>query len=92
MKSVSVALLVRLEAKPGKQMVLVSYDLDRHYPGDELVHNGAEFSSEKILWARSKGPESDRELCQTYPDRSFWQVTTDDTEASLRALDLCSSP
>ena len=78
----------QLEAKPGKQLVLVSYDLDRHYPGDELVHNGAEFSSEKILWARSKGTD-DLGLCRSYPDRTFWKLTTDDQNTSLKLLDLC---
>jgi len=79
----------QLEGKPGQHLVLVSYDLGRHYPGDELVHNGADFNSEKILWARSKGAESDRELCQAYPHRTFWSVTTDDVNLSLNPLDLC---
>ncbi len=78
-----------LENKPGKQLVLVSYDLERHYPGDELVHNGADFDSEKVLWARSKGIENDRELCQAYGDRTFWSVKTDDLNFSLNPLDLC---
>ena len=79
----------QLEDRPGKQVVLVSYDLDRHYPGDELVHNGAEFSAEKILWARSKGADKDLELCRWYPDRTFWKLTTDDQNASLTLLHLC---
>ena len=78
----------QLEAKPGKQLVLVSYDLERHYPGDELVHNGAEVSSEKILWGRSKGAD-DHELCSAYGDRTFWKLTTDDQNASLNSLELC---
>lgn len=79
----------QLKLKPGKHLVLVSYDLERHYPGNELVHNGADFNSEKILWARSKGVDSDRELCQAYPDRTFWSVMTDDQTVSLNRLDLC---
>ncbi len=79
----------QLKDEPGKQVVLVSYDLDRHDPGNELVHNGADFQTEKILWARSKGQRSDAELCQAYPDRTFWGVTTDDHNVSLRPLDLC---
>jgi hypothetical protein len=79
----------QLEGESGKQLVLVSYDLDRHYPGDELVHNGADFSSQNILWARSKGVEHDRELCRLYPDRTFWGLTTDDQQMSLNRLDLC---
>ena len=79
----------QLEDKPGMHLVLVSYDLERHYPGNELVHNGAEFNAERILWARSKGPKSDLELCHDYSDRTFWSVTTDDKNVSLSPLDLC---
>ena len=82
----------QLESRPGKHLVLVSYDLDRHYPGDELVHNGADFGSEKILWARSKGIGKDSDLCRAYPDRTFWNVTTDDANVLLNALDLCQHP
>lgn len=81
-----------LETKPGKHLVLVSYDLEHHYPGEELVHNGADFGSEKILWARSKGFESDRQLCQVYSDRTFWMVTTDDQSFSLKPINLCEQP
>ena len=79
----------QLEDRPGKHLVLVSYDLERHYPGNELVHNGAEFNAEKILWARSKGPEADSELCRDYSDRTFWNVTTDDENVSLIPIGLC---
>jgi hypothetical protein len=82
----------QLQNQPGKQLVLVSYDLDRHYPGNELVHNGADFASEKILWARFKGAGNDTDLCQAYPDRTFWTVTTDDINVSLNPLDLCKHP
>jgi hypothetical protein len=79
----------QLERKPRKQLVLVSYDLERHYAGNELVHNGAEFNSERILWARSKGSGNDSDLCRAYPDRTFWSVTTDDTNVTLGPLELC---
>ena len=82
----------QLEDKPGEHLVLVSYDLERHYPGDELVHNGADFNTEKILWARPKGAESDRELCQAYPNSIFWSVKTDDVNFWLSPLDLCKQP
>jgi len=87
------ALITReLRAKPGKHLVIVSYDLERHYPGNELVHNWADFGSEKILWARSKGAANDTELCRDYSDRTFWSVTTDDTSYSLQPLELCKIP
>jgi hypothetical protein len=79
----------RLEARPGRYLVLVSYDLARHYPGDELVHNGADFTSEKILWARSKGRDADAHLCSAYWDRTFVEVWSDDVSISFRPLDLC---
>jgi len=83
------AIARQLGSLPGKHLVLVSYDLERHYPGDELVHNGADFDSEKILWARSKGTDGDRDLCRAYADRTFWSVTTDDRTAPLNVLHLC---
>lgn len=79
----------QLDKKPGKQLVLVSYDMQRHYPGDELVHNWADFDSQKILWARSKGPGHDSDLCSAYSDRTFWSVTTDDVSYSLQPLHPC---
>ena len=82
----------QLSSRPGKHLVLVSYDLDRHYPGNELVHNGADFDSEKILWARSKGEGKDVGLCAAYPDRAFWSVATDDEHVAMRASDLCKHP
>jgi hypothetical protein len=82
----------RLQNEPGKQLVLVTYDLDRHSPFNELVQNSAELSGQKIIWARSKGAGNDVDLCRAYPDRVFWSVTTDDTNISLGALDLCKSP
>ena len=81
----------QLEANAGKHLVIVSYDLDRHYPGDELVHNWAEFDTEKVLWARSKGAGNDADLCGAYADRTFWSVTSDDVSYSLRPLELCKT-
>jgi hypothetical protein len=83
------AVIQQLQEKPGKHLVLVSYELDRHYPTSELVHNGAEFASQQILWARSKGAEKDADLCQTFGDRDFWTVTTDDVNLRLKPLELC---
>ena len=71
--------------------MLVSYDMQHHYPGDELVYNGADFPSEKILWARAKGAGSDSDLCQAYSDRTFWSMTSDDVSFSLHPLQLCGT-
>jgi hypothetical protein len=81
----------QVEKEPGKHLVLVSYDMQHHYPGDELVYNGADFPSEKILWARAKGAGSDSDLCQAYSDRTFWSMTSDDVSFSLHPLQLCGT-
>ena len=82
----------QLSAWPGKHIVLVSYDFDHHYPGNELVHNGANFAEEKILWARSKGEGNDLDLCSAYRDRTFWRVITNDEHFSVGTIDLCKHP
>ncbi len=81
----------QLENQPGNHLVLVSYDMQHHYPGDELVHNGADFATEKVIWARSKGTADDLDLCRAYPDRTFWSLTTDDLQFSLHPLQLCGT-
>ena len=81
----------QLENESGKQLVVVSYDMAHHYPGDELVHNWADLGSEKILWARSKGGTNDADLCSAYPDRTFWNLTTDDVTFSLKPFELCKT-
>ncbi len=82
---------LRLKNEPGKHLVLLTY-LDGHNPENELAQNLADFSSEKILWARSKGTGNDVDLCQAYPDRDFWSLKTDDTVFTLNAVDLCKLP
>ena len=79
----------QLEGRPGKHMVVVSYDQDRHYAPNDIVHNGADFDSQRILWARSKGSDNDQDLCDAYGDRNFWSVTTDDLNFILKPLALC---
>ncbi len=81
----------QLTEQGGRHLVLISYDMSRHYPGDELVHNGADLERQTILWARSKGAGHDADLCQAYPDRTFWSLTTDDLSYSLHQLDLCQT-
>ena len=80
----------RWRIKPGQTVgTCVLRHVSHHYPGDELVHNWADFGAQKILWARSKGPGNDSDLCRDYSDRTFWSVTTDDVSFSLKPLDLC---
>ena len=82
----------QLNARSGKHIVLVSYDVERHYPGNELVHNGAQLDGQNIVWARSKGAGNDSDLCAAFPGRIFWRVVTDDDQFSLGETDLCERP
>jgi len=73
----------QLERNPGEHLVLVSYDLERHYPGDELVHNGADFNSAKSCGRDRRELrviESCARLIPTGPSGPF---KTDDVSFSL---------
>jgi len=67
------AIVHKLDALPGKHLVLVSYapnfDLDR-----EWVFNKADIDGSKIVWARDMGPEKNKELLDYYRGRHFWSV------------------
>ena len=78
----------RLAVEPGKHLVLISY-APEHDPGRELVYNGADIADERIIWARSLGAGSDKELCLDYPSRIFWNLTTDDKKTTLQVINIC---
>lgn len=63
---------------PGQHLVLVSY----REPHDQFIHwvtNGADIPSQKVIWARSFGPERDRNLVCRYRDRTLWLLTPPET-------------
>lgn len=64
----------RLEAHPGRDLVLVRYD-PRHSPHAEWVYNGADLATTPVLWARSLSPAEDCALRGAYPDRQPWTIT-----------------
>ncbi len=69
-------------AHPGKQLAIVRYAAT-HYSMDEWVYNGADLNGCQLLWARSMGPERDRELIAAYPDRTPWLVEPDNADATV---------
>lgn len=75
---------------PGKNLILVEY-FGSHEIHRELVFNGADFASEKILWARAMTPVEDAELCAAYPDRKFWRLQTDDKSLVLAPSSICGN-
>ena len=63
----------QLEKTEGRHLVLVRYD-PKHDYHQEWVYNGADFDEERVLWARSMGPESDRELVERFKGRRAWYL------------------
>jgi len=79
-----------LNRTPGQHLVLVKF-LPGHVSDNDVVFNGAEFLSEKVLWAREMGPAQDAELCSAFPTRKIWELETDDKKVSLNPSELCGS-
>ena len=73
---------------PGKHLILVNYS-GKHELRHELVFNGADFPSERILWARGMGATRDMELCGPFADRHFWALDTDDYFFRVSPSTLC---
>lgn len=49
-----------------------------------MVFNGANPEQERLLWARSLGPETDREVIAAYPGREVWLVKHDYADDLLK--------
>ncbi len=85
MSSERARILVRLEALPRQQLVIVHYHPE-HDPLQEWVYNNADIDGSKVVWARDMGPEQNRELIRYYENRQAWLVEADDRPAKLEAI------
>jgi hypothetical protein len=72
----------KLEALPGKHLVMVRYDED-HNIHDDWVYNGAEIDSAKVVWAREIDEGQDGKLFHYFRDRKVWLVTPDSDNTYL---------
>lgn len=79
-------ILRQLQAKPGRQLVLVQYS-PAHDPIIEWVYNRADIDASKVVWARSLGPERDAELLRYFRDRCVWVVDADVSRPEISAYD-----
>lgn len=66
----------KLEALPGKHLVMVRYGED-HNIHDDWVFNGADIDGQRVVWAREIDEEQDATLFQYFSDRKVWLVTPD---------------
>jgi hypothetical protein len=66
----------KLEAVPGKHLVIVRYS-DDHNIHDDWVYNGAEIDNAKVVWAREISKEQDARLFDYFQDRKVWLATPD---------------
>jgi hypothetical protein len=71
--------LPRLEARPGKQLVLIRYDPKTDKGNDDdWTFNLADLDRTKVVWAReSNNPEVNRELMRYFSDRRVWLAEPD---------------
>jgi hypothetical protein len=61
-----------MEAKPGKQLVIVRYHRD-HFWGYSWINNGYDIPTEHVIWARDTEPlESNVPLVCAFADRKVW--------------------
>ena len=71
------ALLTKLQALPGKQLVIVQYSPD-HDLFDEWVYNDPDIEQAKVVWARDMGQQENAKLVNCFKDRQVWTLEADD--------------
>ncbi len=64
-----------MEAKPGRQLVIVRYR-PNHFWGYSWINNGYDIPTQHVIWARDTEPlESNRPLLCAFKDRQVWLLT-----------------
>jgi len=80
---VRAAILRKLQAMPGRQLVIVHYAAD-HGPNEEWVYNRADIDGAKVVWARDMGERENQPLLHYFKDRQMWTLCPDDSNPQLK--------
>ncbi len=71
------AVASRLDALPGKQLVIVRYSQEKHDVLQEWVYNHADIDQSKVVWARYIPEVSMQPLLDYFHNRIIWTVRPD---------------
>ncbi len=72
----------RLQALPGRQLVLVHYG-PQHDASASWVNNLADIDGAKVVWAHDMGSTQNEELIRYFPDRQVWLLNPEEHEIQL---------
>jgi len=80
------AILRELDQVPGKQLVVVRYQLG-HPPFEEWVYNDADIDAATVVWAREMSPGENEGLLKYFSDRRVWLLEADEKPPRLSPYD-----
>ncbi|GAC1636890.1 MAG: hypothetical protein NVS9B14_16280 [Candidatus Acidiferrum sp.] len=78
-----VAVIKKLEALPGKHLVIVRYS-SNHNVHNEWVYNSADIDGSKIVWARELDNAQNLRLREYFRDRTVWIIQPDRMSPQLQ--------
>jgi hypothetical protein len=82
----------QLEARRGKQLIIVHYRYHRDVPAQDWIYNDADIDHAHIVWARDMGYLKNQELLNYYPDRQAWYIDRGDAAALILPYDQVMAP
>jgi hypothetical protein len=81
----------RLQAMPGRHLVLVHYDAEsKEVPS--WVYNSADIDNSKIVWAHDMGAAQNEELIHYFADRHVWLLDPSRDQTQLSPYAAASAP
>ncbi len=81
-----------LEAKPGKQLIIVHYPTYSDVPAQDWIYNAADINDAHVVWARDMGYLKNQELLNYFPDRTVWFTDRGDAMALVQPYDEVMAP